>query len=225
MKRNRPAKKTDQNKPWAIRRPKNDRSIGTTEPNKLIFIVCEGQTESLYFESFPVTGLSVEAISLGDSKIKLVDNAISILKSRTTKPDETWVVFDMDAKGEEKEKMDFDNAIKKAHKNDIHVAYSNDAFELWFYLHFQYTDHKNHRTFYYKQLGQKFGYNYEKFGKLHKHSVSNYSRFQYITGSQSKAIQHVEKLFTAQKELPPHQQNPVTTVYQLVNLLNKNLRQ
>lgn len=44
-----------------------------------------------------------------------------------------WIVFDKD------DYQDFDEAIEFAGKNGFEVAYSNQAFELWFLLHFKKT--------------------------------------------------------------------------------------
>jgi len=105
------------------------------------------------------------------------------------------------------------------------VAYSNDAFELWFYLHYQYTDNENHRTFYYEQLGKLWGVNYEKVGKKWKFSTENYKHLQDDPrADQKEAINRAEKQFSAKQELQYHKQNPVTLVYELVKVLNENLK-
>lgn len=60
---------------------------------------------------------------------------------------------------------DFNRAIRKARDLGYHCAYSNDAFELWFVLHYQYLDQQQHRNFYYQLLGKKWNTNYTKEGK------------------------------------------------------------
>ena len=219
-------KKTDikANKPWLKKRKPSEYKVGTEEPNKTILIVCEGQTEELYFKSFPVISMNVEAIGLGQSKLKLVESAEAIQKQENY--DEVWCVFDMDIKKDEVNcETDYNNAIKKAKKLGYNVAYSNDAFELWFYLHYQYTDQENHRKFYYKQLSNFWDINYEKHGKKRKFSLEIYSLLENDNKAiQSKAIERADKLFKDQKELEYHKQNPVTLVYELVKILNKNLR-
>ena len=217
-------KKTDINKPWNRRKKPFEYEIEIDEQNKTVLIVCEGQTEKLYFEAFPVLSLSVNAIELGQSKMKLVESTENILKSETY--DEVWCVFDMDIKYDEENcKSDFDNAIKKAKKLGYNMAYSNDAFEIWFYLHYQYTDQENHRRFYYKQLSNFWNINYEKHGKEWKFSSKIYSLLENDKkASQTKAIERADKLFKDQKELEYHKQNPVTLVYELVKVLNDNLR-
>tara|TARA_R110002033_G_scaffold171192_1_gene217747 strand:- start:193 stop:885 length:693 start_codon:yes stop_codon:yes gene_type:complete len=213
-------------KPWLKKVNASLYQIEIKEKNRTILIVGEGQTEKLYFESFPVLALTVEAIDLkGQSKLKLIESTQAIIENSTTKYDEVWCVFDMDYKQGEKEFSDFDNAIEKGKSLGYKIAYSNDAFELWFYLHYNYTEQKNHRKFYYKSLGEKWNLNYEKDGKTYKFCESIYSRIENDNeASQEKAIERAEKLFKEQSDLPFHQQNPITLVYELVNYLNDNKR-
>lgn len=213
-------------KPWLKKVNASLYIIESIEINKTILIVGEGQTEKLYFESFPVLTLTVEAIDLkGQSKLKLIESTTSIIENSETKYDEVWCVFDMDVKQKEKEFSDFDNAITKGKELGYNIAYSNDSFELWFYLHFNYTEQKNHRTFYYNFLGKQWNLNYEKNGKTYKFCKSIYSKLENDKdSSQEKAIERAEKLFNNQSDLPFHQQNPVSLVYKLVNYLNENKR-
>lgn len=50
-----------------------------------------------------------------------------------------WVVFDKD------DFEDFDQAIKDGSKRGYTIAWSNQAFEYWLYLHFYYSDSALHR--------------------------------------------------------------------------------
>lgn len=227
-KKTRAIKKTDVKgqKAWLKKVDASLYQIEIKETNKTILIVGEGQTEKLYFESFPVLTLTVEAINLkGQSKLKLIESTTSILEASDTKYDEVWCVFDMDVKQGEKEFSDFDNAIAKGTALGYKIAYSNDSFELWFYLHFHYTEHKNHRTFYYKSLGEQWKLNYEKDGKAYKFCQTIYSKLENdVNASQEKAIERAKKLYIEKSNLPFHKQNPVSLVYQLVIFLNENKR-
>lgn len=227
-KRTKAIKVTDKkaNKPWLKKKKSSVYKVESRETNKTILIVSEGQTEKLYFESFPVLALTVEAIDLGgQSKIKLIEATESIVQNDERTFDEIWCVFDMDVKQGEKEFADFDNAIKSGKSKGYKIAYSNDVFELWFYLHFNYTDQANHRTFYYKTLGQEWRLNYAKDGKSYAFCNEIYSLLEESkAASQKDAIERARKLYNAQKKNPPHQQNPVTKVYELVEFLNKNLK-
>jgi len=221
-------KKTDvkAQKPWLKKVDASLYKIDVEETNKTILIVGEGQTEKLYFESFPVLTLTVEAIDLkGQSKLKLIESTTSIIENSEKEYDEVWCVFDMDFKQGEKEFSDFDNAITKGESLGYNIAYSNDSFELWFYLHFNYTEQKHHRAFYYEFLGGKWNLNYEKDGKAYKFCQAIYSKLENDeNASQKNAVARAEKLFNQQSDLPFHQQNPVSLVYELVNYLNNNKR-
>jgi hypothetical protein len=221
-------KKTDikGQKPWLRKVNASLYQIDTKEPNKTILIVAEGQTEKLYFESFPVLTLTIEVVDLkGQSKSKLIESTTSIVENSETTYDKIWCVFDMDVKHGEKEFSDFDNAINKGTALGYDIAYSNDSFELWFYLHYHNTDQKNNRKFYYKFLGTQWDINYERDGKKYIFCETIYSKLENDeAASQHDAILRAEKLFDSQQHLPFHEQNPVTLVYELVKYLNQNKR-
>lgn len=212
-------------KPWEKKKQSPYR-IEAFSQNKIILIVCEGQTETKYFESFDLVSTKVICENTkGRTKRQLVEYCEKVIQHKKITFDEIWCVFDMDIKKGENELSDFDNAIKSAKQKGYKVAYSNDAFELWFYLHFSYTDIQHIRTFYYQQLSSFFGYNYERIGKKLENCSNNYNRLlTHAQANQNTAIRNAKKLHINQKHLPYSQQNPVTTVYQLVTELNKYLR-
>jgi len=219
-------KVTDKDKAWNKKTQPSSYRIETIPINKTILIVCEGQTEKLYFESFPVLGVKIKAIDLkGQAKLKLVESTKEIIEKAKEEYNEVWCVFDMDVKRGEDEFADFDNAISKALLLGYKVAYSNDAFELWFYLHFNYTDAQNLRAYYYAELSKRFGINYVKDGKKYDFCLKIYDiLINDGSSSQVKAIERARALFEQQVNLPYYQQNPNTKVYELVEELNRNLR-
>lgn len=84
---------------------------------------------------------------------------------------------------------------------------------------------KNHRNFYYKKLGEKWGCNYEKDGKRYDFCLKTYSLLESDkNASQEEAIKIAKELYKNQKTLNYHKQNPVTLVYELVEFLNENCR-
>lgn len=219
-------KVTDQNKAWNKKSKPSGYRIDTIPINKTILIVCEGQTEKLYFESFPVLGVKIKAIDLkGQSKLKLIESTKEIVDSTDEEYNEVWCVFDMDVRRGADEFADFDNAINKALDLGYKAAYSNDAFELWFYLHYNLTNAQQLRTFYYTELGKRFGINYVRDGKKYNFCIQIYSILNKdINSSQQNAIDRAKALFEEQKHLTYHEQNPITKVYELVEVLNENLR-
>lgn len=225
-KRTKAVKKTDQQKPW-LKKPKSSTyRIDSQEVNQTILIITEGQTEKLYFESFPVVTLTVRIINLaGQSKRKLIEATEAIIRNSEMTFDKIWCVFDMDVKQEKKELSDFDNAINSGLSKGYEIAYSNDCFELWFYLHYHYTDQKNHRTFYYQFLSDQWNCNYEKEGKKYKFCSKIYTLLEDDeSSSQQQAVKSAKKLLDRQINLNYYQQNPTTTVFKLVEFLNTNSR-
>ena len=146
-------KKTDQSAGWNKKVNLSKSAIGSRIIAKKFLIVCEGQTEEIYFRSFPVLTATVNAKETGRTKLALVKKAKELAKENNY--DEIWCVFDMDINYADKENQrnDFNSAIKQCEETKkFKVAYSNDCFELWFYLHFDYIDQQNHRKFYYKDV-------------------------------------------------------------------------
>lgn len=118
-------------------------------------IVCEGtKTEPHYFEALIKNYIStVREVTIegeGRATVALVDRALEIKQELERKNamsfDRVWVVFDKD------DFDDFNEAIKKAHKLGLHSAWTNEAFELWYYLYFEYLDTGISRAAYIEKL-------------------------------------------------------------------------
>ena len=224
-------KPTDKNKPWARRQITDKRELRSFEIKNLFRIYCEGEnTEPEYFKSFPVsTETKVEAIGLGRSKTSLVRKTIELLtkesllkNQKNYDPDrQLWVVFDYDVRREVNEAPDYNQAISLAKQKGIRVAYSNDSFELWFVLHYQFQGTALTRNEYYQILSEKLNCNYEEDGKSKEFAQSLYSMFLL---QQPIALQNAARLFEGKKQLTFSDQNPCTTVFQLVEELNKCLK-
>ena len=93
------------------------------------------RTEPDYFKAFRMTAATVKAVGQAMNTTSLVSKAISIRDADQKKKrtyDQCWVVFDKD----DFPAKDFNEAITLAEKNGFKVAYSNQAFEYWFLLHF-----------------------------------------------------------------------------------------
>ncbi len=226
-----PIKKTDRKKAWAKRQLTTKRERRERKIRNLFRIYCEGEnTEPEYFKSFPVnTETEVFAIGLGRSRTALVEKVIELLeadnflKGQTDYDEdrELWCVFDFDIRGEEGEREDFNNAISLAHHHDLKVAYSNDAFELWLVLHYQYQESALTRHEYYKILTKQFGINYEKYGKTKEFAQSLYLL---LLPNQEEGIQNAMRLHDTQRDKIYCDQNPCTTVYELVEALNECIK-
>lgn len=224
-------KPTDRNKPWAIRQISNKRELKDLDVRNLFRIYCEGEnTEPEYFRSFPVnTETKVEVLGLGRTKTALVEKAIEfftndgLLKGQPNYDEDRqlWVVFDYDVRGDKKEAQDYNHAIWYANSKGIQVAYSNDSFELWFVLHYQYQTAAITRSGFYEILSARLNFNYEKEGKTIAFAKSMYHIF---LPHQQNAIQNAARLFDEKKDMNYSDQNPCTTVFKLVHELNKCIR-
>ena len=83
--------------------------------------------------------------------LALVQKAINIKeqeRQRGRTYNQNWVVFDKDDFPEN----DFNSAILSARQNGFEVAYSNQAFEFWFLLHFNLYQGALHRSRYEKNV-------------------------------------------------------------------------
>ena len=125
-------------------------------------------------------------------------------------PNETivWCVFDKDSFSDE----DFGNAINKAKAKGYKVAYSNEAFELWFLLHFHYYDMALGRDDYIVKLTEHLKRKYRK---------NDLFMYETLLSKQEEAIKNAKKLLSKYIPVNPSNNNPSTTVFELVEYLNQ----
>ena len=130
-------------------------------------IVCEGEkTEPNYFKSFPVDTKVIKLDIKGEGKNtkSLVKKAIEWKnKDEYDENDRFWCVFDRDKNPKNSnDAQNFNAAITLARNNGIDVAYSNDAFELWYLLHFNFYNTGISRQDYQNMLTKLLGHEYQK---------------------------------------------------------------
>lgn len=140
-----------------------------------------------------------------------------------------WIVIDRDIQrvnGGGHSKEDFNLALQQAKKEKVEVAYSNDAFELWYLLHFDYIptallrDEINKRLI--KKLKEK---NPHKFVKLNKENIKevNFTKliFDELAPLQEIALRNAQNLLDSYGvDYNPENNNPSTTVHKLVEILS-----
>jgi len=200
-------------------------------------IICEGEkTEPNYFKGL-VAELNLKGINKIDIKtcgegtstkslVKRVDRYFEYCDkvSGATKIPYAKIIliFDQDGFGAEK----FNTAIqmaKQRYPTSI-VAWSNESFELWLCLHFEYEQSPLHRNNYNDKLTAIFRsngeftnrQNYEKHGK----NLDNI--FKSITkcgGSYKTAIRNARKLAAGKDLHNPAKCNPTTMVFEAVDVL------
>lgn len=148
----------------------------------------------------------------GRNTLSLIDMAIEIREreQKAGKFDQCWCVFDKDSFDDD----NFDNAVAKAEAQGFRVAYSNEAFELWYLLHFSYCDARLARQALCDKLDEALGAKYDKAA----------AHYEALLPLQAAALRNARKLMSTYIDvLKPHERSPGTTVHELVEELNKNV--
>jgi hypothetical protein len=216
----RPVKLSDRNKEWFLRGlPCAERRLDTRGERQRVLIVCEGEkTEPNYFESFkhdlPPHVVQLDVYGEGANTLSLIKRAQNIRDKRVFGDypfDQVWVVFDRDSF----DPADFDNAIHKADSDGMRCAWSNEAFELWYILHFEFRNTGMCRTEYQGRLDTFLGETYRK------NAPDMYQKLSRL-GNQIQAVAWAKTLHNEFQAtgIPPSRSNPSTTVFQLVEQLN-----
>ena len=193
------------------------RRQGVREIKQSFLIVCEGEkTEPDYFKAFRMTAATIKAVGQAMNTITLVSKAISIREAdqkRKRVYDQCWVVFDKD----DFPAKDFNQAIQLAEKNGFRVAYSNQAFEYWFLLHYNLYTGAIHRNQYKDMLTRLTGMPYSK--------SEGYGAVMYnlLLSRQQQAISNAETVLAEISHGNPAEEESSTTVQRLVLELNKYL--
>lgn len=126
-----------------------------------------------------------------------------------------WIVIDRDPPmtnvgGHTAE--NFNNAISRSKLCNVQVAYSNPCFEIWFLLHFHYRNTSINRHELCNELDQIFGYQ------------KNYAAtFHVLEDKLDTAIRNAKMLKATYevggREVQPGNDNPLTTVFELIEFL------
>ena len=181
-------------------------------------IVCEGKkTEPNYFDGFrvPIILAEIDVKGLGITPPQLVEKALRLRRKALNRVeleeyDQVWCVFDKDNWDDDR----FNDLIEEANKEGLQVAYSNQAFELWFLLHFHCYDTPMHRNKYEGELSRLLGLRYKKNAR---------DMYKRLYSKQEHAIENAERLLDFYDPRNPAKDNPSTTVHLLVQELNRCL--
>ncbi len=185
------------------------RKVRTRELKQMFLIVCEGErTEPNYFKSFrvPKNVVSIDVRGLGKNPSRLVQSAKKLADE--DEYDQVWCVFDRDDWTPE----DFNNAITQAKRLQFKVAYSNEAFELWYVLHFEFLHAGIPRDDYIRKLNKLLNHKYQK---------NSETIYDELFDKQNIAIKNAANLLGQYDPSNPSKDNPSTTVHLLVQELNK----
>lgn len=195
-------------------------------------IVTEGErTEPLYFKGIQKlikekVGGMVEVIEVpvidihgeGSSTGKLLEITERIVKEAKIIYQNIWVVFDKD------DFKDFDQAVKDGVNKGYKIAWSNQAFEYWLYLHFNYSDSALHRDVWNEKLDNIFQQYQLGNGTYQKNYEDIYNLVDSFDGVNT-AIRNAKRRMTLFRENvdKPSEYDPGTMVYMLVQELKAYL--
>lgn len=208
-----------------------ERVAGRRPKGRYYLIVCEGtKTEPNYFESIRShlsggEGDKVVIVGAQSNTLGLVERAKAEIAARNESDNppfyHVWLVFDKDSFPDD----DFDNTIILAEQEDAkfgmkgdilyphwQVAWSNEAFELWYLFHFQDNIGGGiSRNRFKKMLSNHLGFSY------HKNAPD---MFEILLPRMSVAVERAERAFKCWSDKEPfHARNPATAVYKLVREL------
>ncbi|MGC4020382.1 MAG: RloB family protein [Muricomes sp.] len=197
-------------------------------------IVTEGErTEPLYFKGIqklieekiggmieiveaPLINIHGEGCSTG----KLIEITDRIVKEAKILYQSIWVVFDKD------DFNDFDKAIIDGTDKGYKVAWSNQSFEYWLYLHFYYSDSALHRDDWNTKLNEIFKLNKLGDGTYHKNYEDIYNMVNIYNGV-NNAIKNATRRMVEfnERKINPSEYDPGTMVHKLVQELTSYLEE
>ena len=204
---------------------KKKQKEGKRELRTYFLIICEGEkTEPNYFKSFPQkVGMIVYDLTFdggGISTTKVVEKAIELRDKSPQKYDRVWAVFDKDSFNVNS----FNGAITKALSNNIGCAWSNQAFELWYLLHFHNRVTAMHRDEYRKAIEGAINNKIKKSSKfkaLFKYQKNDLNMYHTLEeyGNQEQAIKWAKELKNQYSNKSYADQNPCTLVFEIIEEL------
>lgn len=217
------------------RENREKRDSGFRQPRANSFlIVTEGEeSEPLYLQGIVKQiknsiGGNVKLVEVpifeirgeGCSTCKLVEKTEEIVKKAKVLYQNIWVVFDKD------DFQDFDEAIVEGMRKGYQVAWSNQSFEYWAYLHFFYSDSALHRDEWCKKLDAIFSERKLGGGKYQKNAYDLYEQLASSEGLVT-AIKHAKRRMSIFKgdQMRPSQFDPGTTMHLLMEDLHKFLEE
>ncbi len=212
------------NNVWKKRFERKEKKRRVNIRTKLVYflIVCEGEkTEPNYFialeRTLPPGTVELKIDGTGRNTLGLVNYAIKHRDDALKKYDRVWAVFDKDDFPDD----NFNNAIIKASANNVNCAWSNEAFELWFLLHFQFVNtgmkREDFKAYLEREIKRKSKNAHYKYLKNDPNTCSILE----IHGNQKQAIEWAKQLNQKYSDQRYSTHNPCTLVHELIEeLLN-----
>ncbi len=212
-------------------RKKRQHEYKTANTNSFLIVTEGKRTEPLYFKGMQHKikeriGGRIDIVEIphidiygeGCATGKLIEAADHIVKNAKIFYQNIWVVFDKD------DFFDFDKAIKDGTAKGYKIAWSNQSFEYWLYLHFKYSESALHRNGWNEKLNDIFKQNKLGEGVYHKNYDNIYDMVNGYSGINT-AIKNAKRRmsgFDERKDIPS-EYDPGTMVYKLVEELKQYL--
>lgn len=180
-----------------------------------ILILCEDTKSSRdYFASFPhdKNQVEIECVGTGMNTDSLMEYAVEKAQEARrvcAQYERIWVVFDRDSFPQE----NFSRAFELAQtQNRITPCWSNECFELWYLLHFNYRDTAIGRNEMWGMISKLLGKTYDK---------ADDSLHATMKGRLGDALRNAQKLAFQNAINEQPRRNPSTLVHELVAALIK----
>lgn len=196
----------------------------TPKANSFLIVTEGKRTEPLYFKGIqklikekvggrvdvvetPLIDIQGEGCATG----KLIEITERIVKEAKIIYQNVWVVFDKD------DFEDFDQAIEAGVDKGYKIAWSNQSFEYWLYLHFEYSDSALHRDDWNKKLDEIFEQYQLGDGTYKKNYEDIYNLLNSFDGVNT-AIKNAKRRMESFRNGvdKPSKYDPGTMVYKLV---------
>lgn len=201
-----PGKREDRNKRVGKRMPKLGYYLIVTDTK---------ETERNYFEGLR-DSLSSEIKNHLVIKVKEAKTTYKLIETTETLVNNSsqycipWIVFDKD------QVKDFDNLIKEAEAQGIHVGWSSPCFEIWFFAYFGQMPVFNSSQECWKKFKEHLNKN---FNKEYQKNNDNIYKLLVTYGDSKIAIEAAEKRYIndfTNSGKKPSETNAVTAVFILV---------
>lgn len=192
-----------------------ERKSAYRQVERTLILFCEGtKTEPNYFKKFPVLSARVHTVGTAHNTMSLIEYGENYLAEHKGEYDEIWFVFDKDSFSD----RHFNQAITYCNQREdrgYHTAYSNEAFELWYLLHFEKVKRGVSRFQYSQMLTKRLGRSYKK---------NSTTMYDDLLDRQPVALVNAAEIYENADLSSPAKVDPLTSVHLLVNTLNKYIR-
>ncbi|MDX1971554.1 MAG: RloB family protein [Candidatus Sumerlaeia bacterium] len=203
------------NKHKQLGRERFQRKIDTDLSKRIYILIVAGgeKTEVNYLRDMKIdlelSSTIVKIESSSRDPLSILKKAIELRNKKydfRIPYDHTWIVFDKD------DFTSFDQTINRANSENIRCAWSNECFELWYLLHYDYVNTTTPRGDFAEKITENIGKPYRK---------NSTEMYELLKPHYRNAVKNAVRLRLDLKnhDKTPSQQNPCTTVDKLTEFL------